>query len=571
MSQIKLDHAAGLTPLESGLLDAGLFRGKSMPAESFDDHLQRAGSRADEAAAADPIEPAENQSPNTQAAADDRRDDRRDDVPEDSSADDAPRADDAPQADDARGDDAQPAETGEEADEQESADGAETASEETAEEEADGKQQTEQTELIETVIAPEHGADSLPTNTTPDATANVPKEEAKIEVAVPAADQTDAVSPEAEGDANQNASDEAHRVQQVAAEAVTEERPVEGSTKVAPKAVETGADQTQPQGDPASNTPDRDSDGETFRRENAGQIEHERDAATERDADRNEPSADQSTRRLAEQSAKAEQATQAEPTLAAPESPAPARRRGSKESAANDRTVRENPQQPVQNPTPTSPVETAAAPTVFADRAAANAESPAEMVETAAATPAGTGSDNPSNVPLRASSATAARVETSGRAAQTTETGQVDRERFVQRVARAFRTIGGRNGTVRLKLSPPELGSLRLEITVRNGVMTARVEAETPTARNLLLDNLPALRDRLAQQDIKIEQFNVDLSDRSGGGLPEPSDDFPGSQDRQNHGQSAQGDAEGNAEADTPEQTGAPRRPGESTRLNVIV
>jgi len=44
--------------------------------------------------------------------------------------------------------------------------------------------------------------------------------------------------------------------------------------------------------------------------------------------------------------------------------------------------------------------------------------------------------------------------------------------------------------------------------------MLARVEAETPAARTLLLDNLGVLRERLAQQDIRIEQFDIDLLDR---------------------------------------------------------
>ncbi len=53
--------------------------------------------------------------------------------------------------------------------------------------------------------------------------------------------------------------------------------------------------------------------------------------------------------------------------------------------------------------------------------------------------------------------------------------------------------------------------------------MTARVEADTPSARNLLLDNLPALRERLAAHDIKVQRFDVDLMDRSGGGLAQQS------------------------------------------------
>lgn len=104
---------------------------------------------------------------------------------------------------------------------------------------------------------------------------------------------------------------------------------------------------------------------------------------------------------------------------------------------------------------------------------------------------------------------------------QAEEGGGVDRVRFVQRVARAFEAIGDRGGTVRLRLHPPELGSLRLELTVKGGAMTARVEADNPTARHVLLDNLPALRDRLAQQDIRVERFDVDLSGRSAGGSPQ--------------------------------------------------
>ena len=92
--------------------------------------------------------------------------------------------------------------------------------------------------------------------------------------------------------------------------------------------------------------------------------------------------------------------------------------------------------------------------------------------------------------------------------------------RFVQRVARAFEAMGDRTGSVRLRLSPPELGSLKLDISVKNGAMTAHVEADTAAAREMLLQNLPVLRDRLSQQNIKIESFNVDLADGGGGGTP---------------------------------------------------
>ena len=122
-------------------------------------------------------------------------------------------------------------------------------------------------------------------------------------------------------------------------------------------------------------------------------------------------------------------------------------------------------------------------------------------------------------------------------AAAPADAGQVNRARFTQRVEQAFQSMSDSGGTVRLKLSPPELGSMRLEVTVRNGVLTARAETETPAARNLLLDNLPALRQRLAQQDIKVQQFDVDLMDSSRGGTPGQAYSNPDSNNRNgNHG-----------------------------------
>jgi flagellar hook-length control protein FliK len=105
-----------------------------------------------------------------------------------------------------------------------------------------------------------------------------------------------------------------------------------------------------------------------------------------------------------------------------------------------------------------------------------------------------------------------------------TEAG-VDPAKFVQRVANAFSALGQRNGPVRLKLYPPELGSLRMEITVKNGTLSAKVEAETAAARVLLVDNLPMLRERLAEQGIKVDRFDVGVSDQSQGGPSERSDD----------------------------------------------
>jgi flagellar hook-length control protein FliK len=91
----------------------------------------------------------------------------------------------------------------------------------------------------------------------------------------------------------------------------------------------------------------------------------------------------------------------------------------------------------------------------------------------------------------------------------------VDRTRFVQRVARAFQRAGETDGEIRLRLSPPELGAVKLEVSLRDGAMIARMETETTTARNLLMENLPQLKERLAEQNVRIETFEVEVRDQS--------------------------------------------------------
>ncbi|MCU0958803.1 MAG: flagellar hook-length control protein FliK [Pirellulaceae bacterium] len=89
-----------------------------------------------------------------------------------------------------------------------------------------------------------------------------------------------------------------------------------------------------------------------------------------------------------------------------------------------------------------------------------------------------------------------------------------EQHRLLQRVARAIEAAAERGGVLRLRLRPPELGSLRLEVALEPGKLTARIETETPQARAILLDNLPQLRARLAEQGMVVERFDVDVSAR---------------------------------------------------------
>jgi flagellar hook-length control protein FliK len=149
-------------------------------------------------------------------------------------------------------------------------------------------------------------------------------------------------------------------------------------------------------------------------------------------------------------------------------------------------------------------------------------------------------------------------------------TEQADRVRFVQRVARAFESAAERGGTVRLRLHPPELGSLRLELTVRNGRMNARLEAETEAARNLIVENLSALRQRLADHQIRVERFDVDWGGRPSSNLPQQSQDGTGRQP----GRAGVGPLSGvrsRGGAAAPPGPRAAPRPGSNGRFDVVV
>jgi flagellar hook-length control protein FliK len=106
---------------------------------------------------------------------------------------------------------------------------------------------------------------------------------------------------------------------------------------------------------------------------------------------------------------------------------------------------------------------------------------------------------------------------------------QIDPSRFIGRVAKAFQTAQDRGGTLQLRLSPPELGALRIELNVKDGVMSASLQTENANARRLLLDHLPALRDRLAEQNIRVDRFDVDVRQDGPGGQT----DARGSQQQQ--------------------------------------
>ena len=95
------------------------------------------------------------------------------------------------------------------------------------------------------------------------------------------------------------------------------------------------------------------------------------------------------------------------------------------------------------------------------------------------------------------------------------ELTQHERIRLVQRVARSFARLGPTGGQINLRLHPPQLGSLNVQVRLEGRSMTAKLTTETSAARDAILESLPVLRGRLAEQGYEVSQFQVEVADNN--------------------------------------------------------
>ncbi len=117
-----------------------------------------------------------------------------------------------------------------------------------------------------------------------------------------------------------------------------------------------------------------------------------------------------------------------------------------------------------------------------------------------------------------------------------------ERVRLVQRVSRSFARLGPMGGQISLKLHPPQLGALNVQVRLEGRSMTAKLTTESGAARDAIMESLPVLRTRLAEQGFEINSFQVDVADnpadvssqdRSPGHSQAGSDDLGGRENRQ--------------------------------------
>jgi hypothetical protein len=118
-----------------------------------------------------------------------------------------------------------------------------------------------------------------------------------------------------------------------------------------------------------------------------------------------------------------------------------------------------------------------------------------------------------------------------------TALARVDRSEFVNRVVQALeRAHLEQPKRIEIELQPPALGKLKVQVIEHQGELTARIEVQSSTTRNLLVDNLPTLDRHLGEHGVQIQRFAVDQTNTGDSGLGDhqnqPQQNFGGQDPR---------------------------------------
>jgi len=123
-------------------------------------------------------------------------------------------------------------------------------------------------------------------------------------------------------------------------------------------------------------------------------------------------------------------------------------------------------------------------------------------------TPQSTGAVSVTNN-ISGSTSTAASKESTGSSRANLTPYQ--ESKLVQRVLRGIEQLGNGGGQVRIRLHPPELGTLQMTLKFEATQVTAQFEVENRVARDALLGNSQILKDRLKEQGLEVQKFEVEI------------------------------------------------------------
>lgn len=85
-------------------------------------------------------------------------------------------------------------------------------------------------------------------------------------------------------------------------------------------------------------------------------------------------------------------------------------------------------------------------------------------------------------------------------------------EQLVERVADAVRQSQSTGQQLRIRLSPPELGTLQIEVSLKNGEYAAKLEVQNSSAQKVINDNIAQLKEALAKTGVSLDRIDVHIN-----------------------------------------------------------
>lgn len=127
------------------------------------------------------------------------------------------------------------------------------------------------------------------------------------------------------------------------------------------------------------------------------------------------------------------------------------------------------------------------------------------------------------------------------------DTKQVDQ--LVDRIAGAVRQSQSTGQQLKIRLSPPELGTLQIEVSLKNGEFTAKLEVQNRHAQKVINDSIAQLKDAISKTGVSLDRIDVQINthsreDQSGTNAdsqPQSGTDFSSSQFSDQSGDAEQG------------------------------
>ena len=85
-------------------------------------------------------------------------------------------------------------------------------------------------------------------------------------------------------------------------------------------------------------------------------------------------------------------------------------------------------------------------------------------------------------------------------------------EQLVERIVATVRQTQSTGQQLKIRLSPPELGTLQIEVSLKNGEYTAKLEVQNNRVQKVINDNMAQLKESLSKSGIAIDRIEVNIN-----------------------------------------------------------